>query len=177
MSKKKWFFKRGNARVSWDTAPEWAQWFAVDSNGAGHWYRNEPKAIKHLYFTTNLYQAACNVGKPCEDWRDLIFQRPQSLSNAVSDEGSIPRRLITNAEWQAIRTVLPGARYIAKDYSGLVHAYTEKVKILQDSFTPGWVYGNRRLSYDNHVRLHFLRDRFKDIDWRESLIEYGGEDA
>lgn len=26
----------------WDTAPEWAQWWAVDSDGRGYWYEARP---------------------------------------------------------------------------------------------------------------------------------------
>lgn len=27
----------------WDSAPEWARWFACDSDGNSYWYENEPQ--------------------------------------------------------------------------------------------------------------------------------------
>lgn len=30
-------------KPSWDEAPEWAKWLAMDADGDWYWYLNEPK--------------------------------------------------------------------------------------------------------------------------------------
>lgn len=29
-------------KPDWNSAPEWANWWAVDADGLAHWYANEP---------------------------------------------------------------------------------------------------------------------------------------
>ncbi len=35
--------------TDWSTAPEWANWLAMDSDGAWYWYEDKPKKIGMLW--------------------------------------------------------------------------------------------------------------------------------
>lgn len=40
-------------KPSWDIAPKWAKFSAMDENGAWYWYEEEPKLIQGVgYFTS-----------------------------------------------------------------------------------------------------------------------------
>ena len=177
---KKWFFKRGNARVSWETLPEWAQWIAVDKNGRVYQYQSRPSIdntqgawiIAHLLDKWGMCAA---VGAVCDDWRALIFERPPPFIHlllgdihtdfSASFEVRTPcKPLVSAEEWAAIRLLLPGAQSVAKDLSGLVYAFCEAPVPL----TYNW----QALSC---MRVPVLEDRFADIPWRESLVEYDGD--
>ena len=82
MDKRKYFFERGNARVSWDAAPEDAMWLCVDYNGMGRWWSEEPHPGLLLNWIDGAGEArpvhpvACAVGSRCDDWKSLKFKRP-----------------------------------------------------------------------------------------------------
>ena len=156
---KKWFFKRGNARVSWETAPKEARWFSVDESGSGDWWERKPEQNKPLaLWRGNCYiSQACHVGHKCPDWRNLLFERPQPEP---------PKPVITAEEWAAIRVVFPGTRAIAKDENGSIWAYLN---------TPHIGFASWVGIVGPPVYFSFLRDRFADIPWRESLVEYDGD--
>jgi hypothetical protein len=87
MSKRKWFFKRGNARLCWDTLPEWVQYVAINKSGQGFCFRFTPyyrSTTTGTYWLSNdcnthcfIRTAICNTGCTCDDWRDLLFERPK----------------------------------------------------------------------------------------------------
>jgi len=176
---KKWFFKRGNARVSWKHAPEWALFFTVDKSGRGDWWGEKPHHDPFYYY--EIWESdtggarACHVGYPCDDWQTLIFERPHPFIHlllgdihtdfSASFEVRTPcKPLVSAEEWAAIRLLLPGAQSVAKDLSGLVYAFCEAPVPL----TYNW----QALSC---MRVPVLEDRFADIPWRESLVEYDGD--
>ena len=156
---KKWFFKRGNARVSWKTAPKEARWFAVDENGRGDWWERKPEQDKPLaLWRGNCYiSQACHVGHKCPDWRNLLFERPQPEP---------PKPVITAEEWAAIRVVFPGVRAIAKDSDGNIWAFMN---------TPLLGVHNWHGGVNAYLSHFFLRARFADIPWDKSLVEYPGD--
>ena len=147
---KKWFFKRGNARVSWETAPDWAQFVSVDEDGMVLGRDTKPARREACWLGYNRGEIIAHVGHPCQDWHDLLFERP----------------LITAEEWRAIRVVFPGTRAIAKDENGSIWAYLN---------TPHIGFASWVGIVGPPVYFSFLRDRFADIPWRESLVEYDGD--
>jgi hypothetical protein len=187
MAKREWFFKRGNARVSWATVPDWARWVAVDKTGrvfaykdkpsmeVGYWKESKPRGIDELEIA--------HVGKACQDWQDLIFERPKpkrtifvggldSLSsNSITFELHTPCKpvlpVITRAEWDAIRLLLPGAQYVARDSDGAVYATNGEFDFSYNIigvFSPGeW------------MEVACLKRRFESVPWRESLVKYAEE--
>ena len=154
---KKWFFKRGNVRVSWKYAPEWAMLFSVDRSGHGDWWGEQP-LLEQDSWVYNEYRGrapAGFVGFECDDWKTLIFERLQ--------EPQKPHKpLVTAEEWAAIRLLLPGARWVAKSKSGFVHAYDTEPHLCYS----GWSYPQEVLYLKN------LNARFAAIDWQDSLVEY-----
>ena len=67
-------------KPSWDEAPEWAQWFAVDGSGAHCWYETEPA----MWDEFNAWDAtsAEEYGKyrlilVRPDWRETLERRPE----------------------------------------------------------------------------------------------------
>ncbi len=47
-------------KPSWDDAPSWAQWLAVDEDGAWYWYEDEPgySALKQEWRNDGEFQRA-----------------------------------------------------------------------------------------------------------------------
>jgi hypothetical protein len=181
MTKRKWFFKRGNARLSWETLPEWVKWVAVDEDGEVGGFTSKPDNSGMAYWTTldGRVLLAC-VGSECPDWQSLIFERPQPVrffttvdantfaDCSVSFELHKPCKpvlpTITVEEWAAIRLLSLGAEYVAKDKNGNVYVYNEEPYIFS---TNGWwkVVGEP-------MRVRLLEDRFASVPWRESLVKY-----
>jgi len=93
MSKREWFFKRGNARLSWETLPEWVQWVAIDRSGKGYGYQEKP--VPEVPLGQWELEKSCKYGEIaytaeiCNDWQALIFERPslvhKLLNNIVED--------------------------------------------------------------------------------------------
>lgn len=61
-------------KPKWEDAPDWAEWVAMDRNGAWHWYENEPQP-SYGYWSQRggRYDA---VIAPDESWRDTLVSRP-----------------------------------------------------------------------------------------------------
>lgn len=61
-------------KPSWDDAPEWAQWLAVDSDGYWYWYEKKPES------ETEDCMWVDDGGKVerafLEDWRLSLEERP-----------------------------------------------------------------------------------------------------
>ena len=71
----------------WTQAPEWATWYAIDANGAGTWYRDEPFICNASRYTSASYWDAVSDYAMTEkapklplgiDWRLCIWQRPEA---------------------------------------------------------------------------------------------------
>jgi hypothetical protein len=61
---------------SWDKAPEWAQWWAMDADGSCHWYSQEPaaKQFSGVWATDNPKAFA---GRRLPLWAEIKRRRPQ----------------------------------------------------------------------------------------------------
>jgi hypothetical protein len=190
MSKRKWFFKRGNARLSWETLPKWVKWVAVDSTGEVFGYDDKPNLGSNAWIERNghAFNAIAYIGKRITDWQSLIFERPQpesfltagikfvdadtfakgiaglSLSFEVREPCKPALPTITAEEWAAIRMLLPGAEYVAKDKNGDVFAHVGKPIVYRDD--PFWS------TLSKNIELPSFKDRFASIPWRESLVKY-----
>lgn len=87
MSKHKWFFKRGNARLSWETLPEWMKWVAVNDDGSVYSYASKPRQrIDGAWEAFDLpdFAEIALVGYFCPDWRDLLFERPNPVTDNIT---------------------------------------------------------------------------------------------
>lgn len=181
MSKHKWFFKRGNARLSWENVPDWAVAAAIDLNGQGYWFHLEPKTIDNNWFSDGQCRRACYVGKQCPDWQSLVFKRPAeefsgldfllSLDCPVTFEVRKPCKpvlpTITAEEWAAIRMLLPGAEYVMKSRNyGYVNASNMQPVLYEWS-------GDWSVPAEGElIRVPILDRRFDHVPWRESLVKY-----
>jgi hypothetical protein len=64
---------------SWDKAPEWAQWWAMDENGSAFWYADEPTLWR------NVGEWHCapdgdyleDTSRMQPDWVSTLRRRPQ----------------------------------------------------------------------------------------------------
>jgi hypothetical protein len=67
----------------WTSAPEWAQWYALDADGEAGWYDDEPPLVDGLAFwdcpdtyrTLVVGSVAIPIGI---DWRLCLWQRPEA---------------------------------------------------------------------------------------------------
>ena len=193
MSKHKWFFKRGNARLSWETLPDWTQVVVVTKAGNVWACEDKPALTTDGWLIDDGSESyniiVAYVGHFCPDWRSLIFERlqPESALDAVVkfvDNGTFAKALaelglfsamhdpckcilpiITTDEWKAIRITIPGAQWLAKDDDGHVYAYTKSPKLC-----PGAVWGG--VVSPDWQPMPFLEDRFASVPWNESLVKY-----
>jgi hypothetical protein len=184
VAKRKWFFKRGNVRLSWETLPEDVKWLAIDRSGVGYGYANKPViAAEYWKGALAVIMPLCSVGELCFDWKALLFERPRpeaaltavgfTFAEALAGIESLSELLkpgkpvlpiITADEWAAIRMLLPGAEYVAKDERGLVFAYTK----YPDKWGNGWC---SSINCQCMV-VTSLKNRFSPIPWRDSLVKY-----
>ena len=79
-------------KADWSRAPAWAQWWACDPNGWGHWFEEEPllsltitycgwvpKTINGVQIGAELWAGEIEIPLGI-DWRTLIEPRPQEVS-------------------------------------------------------------------------------------------------
>lgn len=61
-------------KPSWNDAPEWAQYLAMDSDGVWCWYRSKPTPDDHfcIWFSTD-----CRYEHVDSDWQDSLESRPE----------------------------------------------------------------------------------------------------
>jgi len=62
--------------LTWEHAPEWAQWFAFDQDGYAFWYELKPKMEKEAWVTVGKATIALNIQKEAVGWKDSLRQRP-----------------------------------------------------------------------------------------------------
>lgn len=63
--------------VTWDDAPKWAEWFAIDADGRGHWFRGKPRLNTEecWYGDLALVKQRLPILAPGR-WRDSLRRRP-----------------------------------------------------------------------------------------------------
>lgn len=59
-------------KPSWNDAPPWAKWLAMDSSGKWYWYEREPDVGYEIWAYGGQYQEAGD-GKT---WTDTLEPRP-----------------------------------------------------------------------------------------------------
>lgn len=61
----------------WSTAPEWARWFAVDSDGSGFYFEERPDINEHneWYSFSGLLKYSGQFG--IKAWQNSLQQRPK----------------------------------------------------------------------------------------------------
>ncbi len=62
-------------KPSWDDAPSWANWLAMDENGEWFWYELQPKKsyARGFWASAGRSKAASQKAK---DWDETLEQRP-----------------------------------------------------------------------------------------------------
>ena len=64
----------------WSTAPEWAQWFAVNRSGYGAWYECAPDRGGVCWWPNINIPKSLSAGKieagNYEDWKNSLQERP-----------------------------------------------------------------------------------------------------
>ena len=64
----------------WSTAPEWAQWWAMDEIGLAWWYEQKPECCRATWESTLGHykeDTSAEQAKSYPAWRDSLAQRPQ----------------------------------------------------------------------------------------------------
>lgn len=91
----------------------------------------------------------------------LSLNEIAALANLARVDASRP--VITKQESDAIKVVLPGAKWLSKDAIGDVWAHVTEPQL------KGGV--NYLESDERPARIPFLEDRFANVPWRESKME------
>lgn len=58
----------------WANAPKWAQWFAIDGDGEGYWYKEKP--IKNKFQWCHGGNAEFIDNFNTSNWEESLQQRP-----------------------------------------------------------------------------------------------------
>ena len=64
----------------WTTAPDWAQWWAMDEIGLAWWYEQKPECCRATWESTLGHykeDTSAEQAKSYPAWRDSLAQRPQ----------------------------------------------------------------------------------------------------
>lgn len=67
----------------WEDAPEWAQWIAMDSDGAWYWYREKPRTQSTswiLKVNSSPDNAMNRVNFPDSIWKNSLTKRPNNIT-------------------------------------------------------------------------------------------------
>ena len=74
--------------VDWRHAPEWANYWALDSDGAGYWYESHPyksSVIPCYWQSTNTVDDAPTFFWPADRWHESLVKRPYAEEPVVDD--------------------------------------------------------------------------------------------
>lgn len=63
-------------KPSWEDAPEWANWLAMDSNGEWHWYEGKPATGKREWLANKDKWYVQPAKSKSYQWRDTLEERP-----------------------------------------------------------------------------------------------------
>ena len=73
------FFERGNLALDWDYIPDCVTAVAVTDDGSAFCFEVRPNSVDFGGWAGGgLHWILGNVGAPCPDWRELLFERPQA---------------------------------------------------------------------------------------------------
>lgn len=59
-------------KPSWDDAPEWANWLAMDENGEWWWFEYKPHKTAHFWNSLGRVKPVVNL-----EWQETLEERPQ----------------------------------------------------------------------------------------------------
>jgi len=69
--------------LTWEYAPDWAQWFAFDQDGYACWYSRKPEIDEYVDATAwtseGQVDLALIIQKEIAGWKDSLKQRPGVL--------------------------------------------------------------------------------------------------
>lgn len=69
-------------QVDWSEAPEWANWYAIDEDGKGHWYECEPVISRNLNVWDNenggIFALSDRRIGYYEEWEQSERKRPNT---------------------------------------------------------------------------------------------------
>ena len=69
-----------NPEPDWSTAPEWAQYFAINASGKSHWFFSKPIQRKNVWYVVGAENTAegplYHVAWAAQHWRESLRQRP-----------------------------------------------------------------------------------------------------
>lgn len=65
-------------KPSWDDAPEWAQWLAMDDDGVWFWYEDRPylPSIHYHEWVNSTHRKSARATEVDFDFRDSLECRP-----------------------------------------------------------------------------------------------------
>jgi hypothetical protein len=58
--------------LSWDDAPKWANWLAMEANGKWYWYADKPMLGDNIWISLGRFLPA----DPSNGWQKTLQQRP-----------------------------------------------------------------------------------------------------
>lgn len=66
--------------VDWNAAPEWADWFAVDEDGQGFFYAEQPNLNEFGWGFAGMWleENVCEANYVFEHWRKALMERPKN---------------------------------------------------------------------------------------------------
>lgn len=69
--------KLESGKPDWNDAPEWAEWRAMDEDGAWWWYESQPQQgfDAWLSLLNDRAYKLCDAPRPI-DWKDTLEKRP-----------------------------------------------------------------------------------------------------
>ena len=73
-------------KPSWDEAPEWANYLAMDKNGQWFWFMEEPYDTSSFWMSTS---AKGFEGVQQKDWNTTLEKRPANMSDIENDIAAI----------------------------------------------------------------------------------------
>lgn len=62
--------------LTWDYAPDLAQWFAFDKDGFSFWYERKPEMDEEDWLSDGRAWIALNIQKEVLGWKESLRQRP-----------------------------------------------------------------------------------------------------
>jgi hypothetical protein len=63
-------------KPDWSTAPEWAEWWAVDENGCAYWYSEKPAMRGRAFYKENVESLVMPAFNKVPEWQDSLSKRP-----------------------------------------------------------------------------------------------------
>ncbi len=74
-------------KPSWKDAPEWAQYLAMDKDGAWYWYAKEPALSGYWYWVVSCGMYELIEKDTSGDWLESLEKRPDGNVNIERSDG------------------------------------------------------------------------------------------